>query len=131
MSRRPVDADCSATRRSPDRVGDQSISVVDVVDMDLFVFGDVRGEHQVVVNCDASLIMQLSVSHRGTMNLGFKQNSLHAFSKFSRNRLMRRGAGHVAARGKSIVAKGNDGVHDLQTGFFTPKPERGSLAGLF
>ena len=44
---------------------------------------------------------------------------------------MRRGAGHVAARGKSIVAKGNNGVHDLQTGFFTPKPKRGSLATWF
>ena len=34
-------------------------------------------------------------------------------------------------RRKSIDAKGNDGVHDLQTGFFTPKPELGSLARLF
>lgn len=81
-----IDADGPTPLGPANGIGDQSIAIVHIVNMNLLVLGDIRRVHQFVVDGNASFIMQLSVSDGCTMNLGFEQNSLHAFSKFYRYR---------------------------------------------
>ena len=78
MCGRSIDTNRATSRLSLDRVSRQPVAVVDVVDLNLFVFGDVRGDHQIVIDGDTSFVMQLSVRHGGSVDLGFEQNSLHA-----------------------------------------------------
>lgn len=76
----PIDADRSASGRSSNGVSDQPIPIVDIIDVDLLVLGDICGKHEVIVDRDASLVMQLSIRHCRTMDFGFEQNSLHKVS---------------------------------------------------
>lgn len=78
MSGRSVNADRAAPRRSPNGISRQPVTIVDVVNLDLLVLDDVRGDHQIVIDRDAPLVMQLSIRHSGSVDLGFEQNSLHA-----------------------------------------------------
>ena len=52
-----IDANRPAASSSLDGIRDQAIPVVDVVNVNLFVFGNVRGEHQVVIDRDAPFVM--------------------------------------------------------------------------
>ena len=57
MSSCTIDANRSTTGRSLDGIRDQAVAVVDVVNVYLFVFGNIRGEHQIVVDRDAPFVM--------------------------------------------------------------------------
>ena len=97
MGTRAVDADDSTRCRAANRVGNQSIPIVDVVDMNLLELNDIGGDHQIVVDRNTALVVQLSFGHRRTVNLGLEHNSLHKRTtislrgKSSRNQYTRTG----------------------------------------
>ena len=78
MRRRTVDADRTSARFTRNRIRDQAVAVVDIEDVNLLVFDDVGGPHQVGVDGHASLVMQLRIGDGRSMNLGLEQSSLHS-----------------------------------------------------
>jgi len=77
VSRSAIDADHAASRRARDGVCREPATIVDVVNLDLFVLENVGRPHQVRINRHASFVMELRIGHSCAMNFGFQQNSLH------------------------------------------------------
>ena len=68
MRCRTVDTNRSTPRRSADRVSDQSVPIVDVINMDLLMLHDIRGNHQFVIDGDTSFIVELGVGDSSTVD---------------------------------------------------------------
>ena len=61
------------------RVGDEALAVVDVPRVDLLVLADARGIEQRAVDGDGAFVVELGVSHRGTVDLALEHVQVHDF----------------------------------------------------
>src|SRR3546814_8058187 len=62
---------------SADRVGRETLAVVDVVDLDALVLADAGDVEQPAVDRARAFVMQLRMGDRGAVDLGFEQGQLH------------------------------------------------------
>ena len=76
-----VEANDSRTRFPTDGVSCQAISIIDVVNIHLLPFDNVRGFHQERINRDAAFVVQTGIRHCGSMNLGLQQITFHECNK--------------------------------------------------
>src|SRR3546814_10437922 len=60
-----------------DRVGRETLAVVDVVDLDALVLADAGDVEQPAVDRARAFVMQLRMGDRGAVDLGFEQGQLH------------------------------------------------------
>src|SRR5690348_4149867 len=72
-----VDRDDAGTLVRTDRVGDEALAVVDVVDVDLLVLADAGGVEQKAVDRARTLVMQFGMGDAGAVDLGFEQAQMH------------------------------------------------------
>jgi hypothetical protein len=74
---RAIHRDHAAAALALDGVGDKTLAVVDVPDVDLLVLGDVGGVQQVFVDGAGVFLMQLALCHGHTLDPGFEQRAEH------------------------------------------------------
>ena len=74
---RAVHRDHAAAALALDGVGDKALAVINVPDVNLFVFHDVGGIHQVFVNGARAFVVQLAVRGGGAVDFGFEQGAVH------------------------------------------------------
>lgn len=77
---RTVNADYSRISSSFNGIRRQSITVGDVVDLNLLIFDDIGQLHQLDIDCHTTFVMQLSLGDRGSVDLGFQEDSVHALN---------------------------------------------------
>ena len=66
-----------------DGVGDETLALVDVPDMDLLVLAQVGGVRQVFVNGAGPFVIQLAVGHGSAVDFGFEQGSEHVAKEWT------------------------------------------------
>src|SRR3546814_15235606 len=71
-----VHRDDAAAFLCADRVGRETLAVVDVVDLDALVLADAGDVEQPAVDRAGSFVVQLGVGDRGAVDLGFEQGQL-------------------------------------------------------
>src|SRR5512145_3209823 len=74
---RAVDRDDAGAAFAADGVGDETLAIVDVPDVNLFVLHQVGGGQQVFVDGAGAFVMQLAVGDGGAVDLGFEQGAVH------------------------------------------------------
>ncbi len=97
--RRAIQRDHARTARAFDGVRGKTRTVVDVPDMHFFKFADISRFEQVFIDGARAFVMQLGMSSRDAMNLGFEHGTVHEQSSSKVPILMRRPWGMTAARG--------------------------------
>ena len=70
--RRAVDRNHPGPTLTANRVGDETLAIVDVPDVDLFVLRDVGGFEQVLVDGARAFVMQLAMRDDGAVDLGLE-----------------------------------------------------------
>ncbi len=78
VGRRAVDLDDAGTLGARDYIGFKAASVGHIPDVDVLMGDQVGGLHQVRVNGDTPLIMQVRHGDRGTVDLGFEHGTKHS-----------------------------------------------------
>ena len=75
--RSTVQADGTAAALAGDGIGVQSLTVVNVYDLDALALDDAGGIQEVLVDGDAANVVEVSIGHRHTVNLGFHDLDVH------------------------------------------------------
>ena len=75
-----VDRDHAAALFAADRVGDEALAVVDVVDVDLLVLADAGDVEQAAVDGARAFVVQLGVGDGGAVDLGLEDVQLHGWA---------------------------------------------------
>src|SRR3989338_5604091 len=73
----PIDRYDPRTIFGTDGIGYKSLAIIDVIDMDLFIFMDTGSIQQLAVDGTRALILKLGMSHPGTVEFGFQKCVLH------------------------------------------------------
>ncbi len=68
MSGRAIDADDSGVSLAGDHISRQAVTVVDVVNLNLFVVDEIGQLHQRLIDGDASRVMEVRIGDGGSMN---------------------------------------------------------------
>ena len=72
-----IDRDDAGLGGGTNRVSDETFTIADVIDVDLFVFQDAGEIEQISIDCTGSFIVHLRVGHAGAMEFGFEQGTKH------------------------------------------------------
>ena len=75
-----VDGNHAAATLALDSVGHKAFAVVDIPDMDLFVFGNIGSVQQVFINGAGAFVVQLALGGLDAVNLGLQQGAEHVVS---------------------------------------------------
>ena len=105
VCRCPVDADLAGSSRPGNGVRRQTGSIGDIQDVHLLVHDDVGRVHQILVDRDAPLVVQIGVSDRGPVNLRFQERSLHEPDSLATEtqNYTRRSADRTGARSETVA----------------------------
>lgn len=74
---RAVEAHDARAAFAPDGVGHESLTIVIVYNMYLFVFDDSHRIHQILVDGDAADVIEFGLRHLHPVDLGLHQGNLH------------------------------------------------------
>lgn len=72
-----VDADDAGIFLALYNVGGETVTVIDVEDVDLLVGNDVGFIHDGAVDGDRAFVMEVGLGHRGAVNLAFEHADIH------------------------------------------------------
>ena len=72
-----VDGNHAAAAFALDGVGHKTLAVVDVPDMDLFVFSNIGGVQQVFINGAGAFVVQLALGGLDAVDFGLQQGAEH------------------------------------------------------
>src|SRR5690606_28233063 len=72
-----VDGDDLRTFLATDGVGGEALAIVDVVDLDLFVFANAGQVQPVAVNGAGAFVVQYRVGHLGAVQFGLEHDGVH------------------------------------------------------
>src|SRR3546814_18547537 len=94
-----VHRDDAAAFLCADRVGRETLAVVDVVDLDALVLADAGDVEQPAVDRAGAFVVQLGVGERGAVELGFEQGQVHGHGPWGggRRRLLQDGGAATGA----------------------------------
>ena len=73
-----VDANDSGAALALDGVGRETLAVVDIQDIDLFVGDDVDFIEQVAVDGDRAFVMKVGLRDHGAVDLAFEHSNIHS-----------------------------------------------------
>ena len=82
VGRGTVDADHTRARRADEGVGAEAVAVADVPDVDLLVLEDAGGLHQIGVDGDRTLVVEVGLGDGGTVDLAQEHASAHVGRPF-------------------------------------------------